>query len=215
MKIKKFLIANGNSTALVYNHSAVNKDRISRKLLKEVEQVGFVSAEEMYPKLSMMGGELCINATLALASTLNKNGELVTSGLIKPIHYLNNNELTTIQVPLKLEKNGNVILLDGIGFILYDIEEKSKIKKVELLDLAKKYNFPAFGGIVYDKNKIIPYVYVEGVNSFVKETACGSGSIAFSFFSGIRDVVQPTEETISIKKKAGLFDVTAKVTRQN
>ncbi len=214
MIVKKFFIAGGNSTALVYNYPAVDKDKISSKLLKEVEQVGFISTKETYPKLTMMGEELCINATLALASTLNKNGKLVTSGLINPIHYLNNG-LTTIQIPFKFKKNKNVILLDGIGFILCDIKEKSEIKKAELLGLAKKHNLPAFGGIVYNKNKIIPYIYVEKVNSFVKETACGSGSIAFSIFSGIKDIVQPTEKMISIKKRAGFFGVTAKVTKKD
>ena len=192
MIVKKFLIAGGNSTALIYGCPVADRDKTSKKLLKDVEQVGFVSTKATLPKLTMMGGELCINATLAFASTLDGS--------------------TTIQIPFKFKQDENVILLDGIGFILYDTKEKSEIKKSELSDLSKKYKLPAFGGIIYKKNKIIPYVYVAGVNSFVKETACGSGSVAFSIFSGINSVVQPTEKIISIKKNAEFFDITAKVT---
>jgi hypothetical protein len=212
MNVKKFLIAGGNLTALVYDCHVVDRDKTAKKLLNDVEQVGFVSTKATFPKLTMMGGELCINATLAFASTLDKNGELTTSGLKDPIPYSNKNELTTIKIPFKIKKNENVILLDGIGFILYDIKEKSEIKKSELSDLSKKYSLPAFGGIIYNKNKIIPYVYVAGVNSFVKETACGSGSVAFNAFSGIKNVIQPTEKIISIKKRADFFDISAKVT---
>lgn len=212
MNVKKFLIAGGNSTALVYDCPVMDRNKTLKKLLKEVEQVGFVSTNATLPKLTMMGGELCINATLAFASTLDKNGELATSGLKNPIPYTNKNGSTTIQIPFKFKKDNNVILLDGIGFILYDTKEKSEIKKSELSDLAKKYKFPAFGGIIYEKNKIIPYVYVAGVNSFVKETACGSGSVAFCIFSGIADVIQPTEKIISIRKKTEFFDISAKVT---
>ena len=213
MIVKKFLIASGNSTALVYDCHIEDRNKTSKKLLKEVEQVGFVSTKATLQKLIMMGGELCINATLALASTLDKNGKLATSGLKNPIPYSNKNGSTTIQIPFKFKQYKNVILLDGIGFILYDTKEKSEVKKSELSNLSKKYKLPAFGGIIYNnKNKIIPYVYVAGVNSFVKETACGSGSVAFSIFSGIKNVVQPTEKIISIRKKTEFFDISAKVT---
>ncbi len=212
MIVKKFIIAGGNSTALVYDCPVVDRDKTAKKLLKEVEQVGFVSTKATLPKLIMMGGELCINATLAFASTLNKNGKLTTSGLKNPIPYSNKNSSTTIKIPFKFKQDENVILLSWIGFILYDTKEKSEIKKSELSDLSKKYKLPAFGGIIYNKDKIIPYVYVSGVNSFVKETACGSGSVAFYIFSGIKNVVQPTEKIISIKKRAEFFDISAKVT---
>ena len=212
MIVNKFLIAGGNPTALVYDCPIADRDETSKKLLKKVEQVSFVSTKATLPKLTMMGGELCINATLAFASTLDKSGKLTTSGLKNPIFYSNKNITTTIQIPFKFKKDNKIILLDGIGFILYDTKEKSELKKSELSDLSKKYNLPAFGGIIYNKNAIIPYVYVVGVNSFVKETACGSGSVAFSIFSGIEDVVQPTKEIISIKKKAEFFDISTKVT---
>lgn len=210
MKVKKFTIAGGNTTALVYNCPVAIRDKTSKKLMKDVEQVGFASTTSIYPELSMMGGELCINATLAFASALDKKGELATSGLQKPIPYSNENELTTIQIPVKFKQYKNIIILDGIGFVLYDANEKSEMEISELSDLSKKYALPAFGGIIYKNNEIVPYVYVAGVNSFVKETACGSGSVAFSLFSGITSIVQPTGKIISVKK-AECIEITAEV----
>ncbi len=212
MKVKKFLIAGGNSTALIYNSPLSNRGAIAKEFLKNVEQVGFVSSKTELPTLIMMGEELCINATISFASTLNKHGKLTTSGLKNPVSYSNLNGSTTIQIPSKFKRDKNVVLLEGIGFILYDIKEKSVINKSELSKLSKKYELPAFGGIIYKGNEIIPYVYVLGIDSFVRETACGSGSIAFSIYSGINKIIQPTKQTITISKKNNFFDISAKVT---
>ncbi|MBI4918673.1 hypothetical protein HY837_01995 [archaeon] len=54
MKIKKFLIAYGNSTALVYDCPVKNRLKIIKKLLLKVEQVGFVSARNKFPQMQMM-----------------------------------------------------------------------------------------------------------------------------------------------------------------
>lgn len=212
MKIKKFLIAGGNSTELVYNCPIAEREKTAKKRLQNVEQIGFISTKATLPMLTMMGEELCINATLAFASTLEKTGKLATSGLQSPVSYTNKKESTTILLPLQLEKHNNIILVDGIGFVLYDAKEKAEIKKSELSKLSKQYKLPAFGGIIYKQNKITPYVYVAAINSFTKETACGSGSIAFHIFSGVNAIVQPTEEIICVKKRANCFTITAKVT---
>ena len=189
MEIKIFTIAGGNTTALVYDCPVANREKTSKELLKEVEQIGFISMESMRPELTMMGGEFCLNATLAFASALGERGELTTSGLKRPVPYINTNELTTIQIPFKFSQDENIIVLEGIGFVLYDRKDKSEIKKDELSNFSKKYALPAFGGIVYRNREIAPYVYVARVNSFVKETACGSGSVAYSLYSGVTDVV--------------------------
>ena len=140
MIVKKFLIAGGNSTSLVYDCFIVDRNKISKKLLKEVEQVGFVSTKATLPKLTMMGGELCINATLAFASTLNKNGKLTTIGLKNPIPYFNKNGSTSIQIPFKFKQNKNIILLNGID--LFFITQKKNLK-------LKNQNFQ-----IYQKNII-------------------------------------------------------------
>lgn len=72
MKKQKFLIAGGNSTLLVWGCPVWKKSQVIKKYLGEVEQVGFIENANGISSLEMMGGELCINATLALASKLGQ-----------------------------------------------------------------------------------------------------------------------------------------------
>ncbi len=205
MIIFTLTIAGGNSTALVSRCDS--KKKAVKMLLKEVEQIGFASYSQT-PKLTMMGGELCINATLAFASQLGYSGKLYTSGIKNPVLYKNNKNRTTINVPLKYKIKENIILFKGIGFICLN---KKEISKSLLRKLAIKYDLLAFGAIIYNKNKITPYVYVKEVDSFVKETACGSGSIAFSIFSGFDEIIQPTGKSIKVKVKKDKCIVSAEV----
>ena len=175
--------------------------------MSEVEQIGFISGN----KLEMMGGELCVNATLAFASTLSKGGKLFTSGINYPVEYENNNGTTRINVPLKYELLDNVILFDGIGYICLDKKLGGNVSKDFLIGLADKYKLPAFGAIVYEEDKIVPYIYVKSVDSFVKETACGSGSVAYALFSGFSEIVQPTGELLDINIKKDKVVVSGRV----
>lgn len=194
-----FKIAGGNSTALINDCSREYRKKLSKKYLKKVEQVGFVNFNGKYPQLIMMGGELCINGTIAFASKLSKKGKLFASGIEKPVLYENKNSKTTIEMPLKYRREKNIILFEGIGYMLINKKNKIKMSKEFASNLAEKYNLPAFGIIIYKKNKITPYIYVKEVDSFIKETACGSGSIAFSLFSRYKRIIQPTGKTIYIR----------------
>ncbi|HRH23155.1 MAG TPA: hypothetical protein PK295_00810 [Candidatus Magasanikbacteria bacterium] len=198
MEVKKFLIAGGNSTALVYNSKNTEKDRIIHELLTHVEQIGFISTDTTVPTLTMMGDELCINSILAFASTLDEQGVLYSSGSSNPIYYSNKNNIATAEISLTCSQQENIVLFDGIGFILHDAKKGHDITKQTLSKLCETYNLPAFGGIIYDNDSIEPYIYVAAIHSFVKETACGSGSLAFSLFSGITEVTQPSGEKIII-----------------
>jgi histidine racemase len=181
------------------------RTQLAKKLLKEVEQVGFIDNN----RLTMMGGELCINATLAFASTLGKKGKLFASGIGESVYYENIKKKTTLKLPLKYKKEKNIILFNGIGFIINNQNVNKKI----LRKLSNKYKLPAFGAINYKRNKISPYVYVKQVGSFVRETACGSGSIAFSIFSGYNKIVQPTGKAIEVNINKNNVEIKAEVTR--
>jgi len=54
---------------------------------------------------------------------------------------------------------------------------------------------------------------VRKIDSFVKETACGSGSIAFSIFSGYKKIIQPTGKVINIRIKKDKILINAEVRR--
>jgi hypothetical protein len=208
VKIKKFLIAGGNSTALVWDCPNEKRKEVTRKLLNDVEQVGFVLQDTKIPKLNMAGDELCINATLAFAFQLSGKGVLFTSGIKEKVEFDNENKETLIKIPLKYHIEDNLVLFERIGFIFF---ENQRITKEFLSNLAEKYKLPAFGAIIYKKNKIVPYVYVKEVNSFVKETACGSGSIAFAILKGVKTIIQPTGEIISVKIIDDSIKIKAKV----
>lgn len=209
MKIKQLLIAGGNSTLLVWDCKPLEKQKIIEKYLGKVEQIGFVKTKKKLPVLEMMGGELCINATIALASQLDKKGFLYTSGVKEKVAYENRDSKTSITITLNYRKEKNIVLLEGIGYI--NLKDEAKITKGVLTTLAKKYNLPAFGAILYKDKTLIPYVYVKGTNSLFKETACGSGSIAASLVLNIKSIRQPTGKEIIVKRNNKTFTVTAEV----
>jgi len=209
MKTEKFLIAKGNSTLLVLNCPVGKRLEIAKEYLGKVEQVGFITKKKAFPKLVMMGNELSINGTLALASTLGKQGILYTSGFAGPVTYRNVNGKTCIKLSLSFKKEGNLALFEGIGYKC--IKEELRFSKGQLAKLAKKYHLPAFGIVIYKNNKIKPIVYVKDTNSLVEETACGSGSIAINIITGIKKIKQPTGETILVSKKNKVFEICARV----
>lgn len=221
MEIKRFKIAGGNATALVYNCPEEIRTKTAmnlRKDINKVEQVGFVEKNE-FPEMNMSGSELCINATLAFASTLGEEGKLSTSGLNSRVSYWNNPEETILKISCDYQKKeDNIILLDGIGFIIRNKSEENNnynTIKEELNELCKKYKLNAFGQVFFEDNIITPHVLVigNGDESFEKETACGSGSIAFSLYSGCKEVIQPTGKIIRVVETGGFVEVSSTVTQ--
>ncbi len=212
MKVDIFIIAKGNTTALVSEHGELHKKDTIKKLLTQVEQVGFLYKEKK-PKLVMMGEELCINAVLAFASTLGKKGHLEASGLKEKVSFTNTKKYTKITITLPFKKNKNSIIFDGIGFVILPKKNKQDISKKTVAQLCKKYKLPAFGIILYKDEQIFPIIYVQKTNSFVTETSCGSGSIAFSIYTGIQKVIQPTGEIIEVTKKGETFSIRTNVAK--
>ncbi len=212
MIMRKFLIAGGNSTLLCWGCPVGAQKRIVSTYLKKVEQVGFVSlSDDSYARLTMMGNELCINATLALTSQLlQKNGYVFTSGISGPIRYQQSGVRTKIIFPQKgFLKMKNIVLCPGIGFLFSN--EKIKVSKLLLSKLCTTYKLPAFGVAIYKNNTLTPIVYVKQTNSLFNETSCGSGSIAVSFCTGQKYIKQPTGETIIVEIKEKEIEISAKV----
>lgn len=211
MILKKFLIAGGNSTLIAWNCPKRQKSKIIKKYLGEVEQIGFAEKSNNITTLKMMGGELCINSTLALASEIGKQGILLTSGVKEPVVFENKLGITSIKIPLNFRREENIVLFEGIGFICS--EKPIPFTQELLTDLVKRYSLPAFGVLIRGKNKIRPFVYVKSTDSLFEETACGSGSIACSILTGYSKIIQPTGKSIAIRQKGNLFIVSAKVVK--
>lgn len=206
VRIKTFLIAGGNSTLLVQNCGENTRKQLISQYLGKVEQIGFVQGN----RLEMMGSELCINSTIAFASQLpEKKGELFTSGIKGAIKYSNSDTQTTIELPIIATVDKNIVLLPGIGFLC---ETKDiNITKELLLNFCQLYNLPAFGVAIYKNNQLTPYVYVKETDSLIKETACGSGSIAVSLFTGLQKIRQPTGACISVRIEKNNIAISAQV----
>lgn len=207
-KLNKYLVAGGNSTLLVRSYKSCEKEKIIKKYLGLVEQIGFVSYPRGIPKLIMMGNEFSGNSTLALASMLpNKSGLLLSSGYKGYIRYQNRGESSSIQFKIKYKKIGNIILLDGIGFVF--LKNNKRITKGYLSSYCIKYNLPAFGAIFYKNNELIPFVYVKQTDSLFRETSCGSASIAINILTGEKSITQPTGKIINIARIGNTFTISA------
>ena len=201
MEIRKYLIAGGNSTALVQDCPTGRRKDLAVDLLREVEQVGFLDRDSNPPQLEMMGGEFCINASLAFAADLGGQGRIKVSGLEQSIAYSNDHSSTAITVPLWWSRrHDNIILLQGIGFILLPLARSPTMNKEFLAKYCLRFSLPAFGAVLFSKSRIIPYVHVAAVDSFITETACGSGSVAYSIFSGINRIEQPAGGVIAVSR---------------
>lgn len=205
-KIQSFLIAGGNPTLLIRESNASEKKKIIKKYLGEYDQIGFIEEGDI-PVLSMMGSELCINATIAFASTLSRKGYLKTSGVEDKIFYENRNNQTFLQIKLPYRKIKNCVLFNGIGYICKN--ELVDPSKNELLSYVKKYNLPAFGELQYIQDKIRPFVYVSETDSLIPDSACGSGSLALNVYKNVEKVIQPTGQIIFVRRKKDTFWISA------
>ncbi|MEK7092781.1 MAG: hypothetical protein AAB907_04100, partial [Patescibacteria group bacterium] len=74
------------------------------------------------------------------------------------------------------------------------------------------YILPSFGIIYFRDNIIFPIVFVKQTDSLFEESACGSGSIAFSILTKKTNITQPTGKRIIVNRKDYSFAVNAQVT---
>jgi len=208
MQVKYFTIAGGNKTALVWDCPPSDREKCVNDILPTVEQLGFVTGETE-SHLLMMGGELCINALLALASQLEGEAGILSTSNQDKITYRNYDNKTRIEINLPHEIEDNVILLDGIGFVCAHADAPLSYL---LNAYAQKYNRPAFGELVYDAaGRISPRIHVVKTDSIVNETACGSGSVVAHLVTGHNEIIQPTGGIIVVHSDGETFSIEASV----
>jgi diaminopimelate epimerase len=210
MNVRTFLAAGGNPTALIWDAPTTQRTKLAKQHLSQAEQVGFVETQNI-PTLTMMGGELCINGLLSLASTLGKKGTIATSAMTEPIPYENTDTQTAILLQnFVYQIKDKLVLLSGIGFIV--MKPNEAISKAELKAHAAKHNLPAFGAIYIQDDTITPHIFVEQTDTLITETACGSGSIATHLITGKNKIIQPTGEAITIEKIGTGLRISAHIT---
>ena len=206
----RIYVPDGNDTALVLGlaDNSVERAKINDAIQKKhsnVEQVGFLSEDNLNPQLVMAGGEFCGNAARTAVWHYLKGlpGELsiAVSGAENQLKAGITDSLQ-VWTQMPVDKNlGNIktvadgfhlVPLDGITHIVVDPvqaaafikngEEGLKISAKNILTDNHLLDCPAAGVIflenTVDDIKIHPCVYVSGINTMFYESACGSGTVA-------------------------------------
>jgi diaminopimelate epimerase len=235
MKRYLICAAGGNVTVIeTLGCSLLPEQRIKlgARLLAGTENFGVEQAGFWLPKsnrLEMAGGEFCGNASRAAAimatnfqtgtaqlSVSGFDGEIMAQ--VKRISeekfFVSANfpdmkyKVSDAETEGKLIK---IVDLDGIVHVVingnlpenYEEFQRNLTKKLGLENRA------AVGVIWYQKKanavKISPVVWVRKIDSFFRETSCGSGSIAVAIAAGVRKIVQPTGKIITVDIKNGVI----------
>lgn len=229
----------GNSTVLVWNLDQAIKNSDYNKLANKImteeylpcEQVGFIEpskSEKAVYKLSMMGGELCVNALRCLAylhfhETKETKFSIESSGSeeLFNMEISESGSLVTLRfemtIPnIQISKSLGLIHLEGISHFVEDLPDVgltySQIEN-RLDDLLIKHaseigNVQAIGYIPYqaqDDIKITPLVFVRDTGTKILESSCGSGTIAVGlheYVNGRKDSIftikQPSEAVFKV-----------------
>ncbi len=205
---KIFTIAKGNKTLIAWDCPKDQRSSyVQNNLGNSIEQIGFVN-EYSIPAFEMMGGEFSLNGTLAYSSTLKPSSEFLASGLSSKVLRISEAE-TAIRLELPFKQIDNVVLFEGIGYIL--LEDDEEVATQLLSGYCNKYSLPAFGALIYKDGVMYPNVYVHKTDSLISETACGSGSVAISILKSLSEVKQPSGGIIYINKNNSIFTITAEV----
>lgn len=236
---KYFILPWGNPTMLVNNlQSAIPRDiyvPISKKIMTEesrCEQVGFIEkTKNWFLRCQMMWWEFCVNALRSLAywnyqNTWKTNTVLESSGTEKTFQT----QVTTwvgIQLEKKFEKIElsqylTLIKLEGIAHFVLRIEDKQWDEneyRIIFQELQQKYNehIKNFWAIwliaINQNNEIFPLVYVVETNTFIYESACGSGTLAvFIVWTRMQDsFLQPSWNIYVVSEKKDFFTLNGTV----
>jgi diaminopimelate epimerase len=197
-------------------------------LAPRVEQVGFLGdSEDADLQLDMAGDELCINgirsaATLAFSKNPMQSSWLIaTSGYNGPIRCrvfpVSDGYACTIYLTLETKSTSlrpkfHLALFDTIAHFTLRVPALPDARTID--DLAAEARqrpevrgFPAVGFIPFKQTlkeiTIAPVVYTRATNTTVRETACGSGSIAVALHA-----LAPTLTEFRVTQPSGcVYDV--------
>lgn len=156
------------------------------------EQMAFIDEESLsgpLPRLEMMGGEFCGNATRAFGyyvaqrRGLGEKELLVSvSGAQAPVRVRIEADCAYADMPLPREEirvgaeGIPVVRMEGIDHAILTGEQPSgeRVRAV----LACMPQAPAQGVMFLQGNRLTPFVFVAATGTGVWESSCGSGSVA-------------------------------------
>lgn len=218
----QLISASGNPTAIVssnYNPN-IKKQIVNQIFLKnpKVEQIGFLYNKNKKPYFEMMGQEFCGNGCRSAAYILKNSPTFKTTGTNKLIESKTSNISSQIKIPYQFNSKKLISIKPYFSIrILKSIQ--MVILQKDNLALAKKIinsDYPAAKGIgimfinkFNNKYYLTPYFYTKATNTFIKETACGSGTATVGiYFSYLKKqslnnfkVIQPSNKPIFVSTK--------------
>jgi diaminopimelate epimerase len=193
----------GNITAMVESPvPAYRRTQVAKAILDlgYAEQVGFVTAPSMggAGRLEMMGGEFCGNAARSFGYLLAQEHG-VPLPMLLPVEISGADAIVKVaveqgraaaQMPLPtglsrvqvLDREYPVVRCPGICHLLAQGLSPSHLFVLEALKSMKILGFPAMGVMFLEKNQLTPAVYVNGTDSLMWESSCGSGSAAAAWY---------------------------------
>lgn len=232
----RILSPGSNITALIYQ--PVPPDErigVSNRIMEAdpaIEQVGFVTAPQTSTarfSLEMMGDEFCAGAAASAAYDWCRNNDqdkclFDSSGLSSPITAVREDEIIRLELPRELIVDsqiipeGRLVDLQGIRFII--TENTDLLGEVKVTINKYKKDFIPATTLIYMKKEeegisIIPWVWVEKTGTLVRESACGSGSIAVAAATDSHQenhsILQPSGAIFIVSLIPGLITLSAPV----
>lgn len=194
----------GNITGFIIGDIPVPlRKKVSEIIMERdpsVEQVAFISqnSEGTY-RMDMMGGEFCGNASrtfgLYLALKDRKSGKntvsVSVSGADDAIDVIADTDNMTAEItlppPIKKEevffegRNYYTVFFHGIiHSVIPDEEEERNLAESVTRYLTETYDTEAAGIMFLDTadKKMVPWVYVRDTETLIRESSCGTGSVA-------------------------------------
>ena len=206
--------------------------RVAALLLQEepsAEQVGFLEWNDgaQQPRLQMMGGEFCGNATMSLGAWLCRQEPLWlthellldVSGTEEPVPCsvtpMPDCLLGTVSMPLPDSIQHCDFTLDGSKFTLptvcfpgicHIIAPLGTVQRHQaeaaLRQWAQALPYGAVGLLLFDEERMHfdPLVYVKGTGTFVWERGCGSGTAAIACYLSAQ---RQADQCLSLKQPGG------------
>ena len=216
----------GNLTALALTAVAPDqRAQIAARIMRAaaVEQVAFIDEESLLsplPRMDMMGGEFCGNATRAFGLyAAGRRGKeemricVSASGAREPVPVTLDlsraRALARMPLPFaveRIEAAGRqipVVRMEGIAHAVLRGEDPSpELARAVLAAMPKE---DAQGVLFAQGNRMTPLVYVAATDTCVWESSCGSGSVALAWL--LSQGMPDGEHAFSFDEPGGTLEV--------
>ena len=208
---------------------AALRPRVAAALMKRqnppAEQVAFVSDQGTMPRMEMMGGEFCGNASrsfgmlTAMRSGLEKGSVTVAvSGCSHPLTVEVDLSAHTACVEMPLQKTLHqltvagrplpLLAFEGLCHAVVEAPPDAELAQQIINKVEESFVTDAIGVIFLQRDPlyITPVVYVPATGSTVWEHSCGSGSLAAALWLATQ---QPHNglRRFSFRQPGGLLEI--------